>query len=82
MATIKSITPYNNCVSRKKEEQPTPKYYCESCDKCKDNRCETFNRYVEPEYNRCFYHTYYKPIPVKFRPAADCYEIKQSAIIA
>jgi hypothetical protein len=79
MASIKSVLPHTNYVSRKEEEQPIPKYYCETCDKCKDNRCDTFNRYVDPEYNKCFYHTYYKPIPVVFKPSID---LKESAIIA
>ena len=48
-----------------KKEIPTPKYFCKTCNKCQDKRCQVFNRYVE-ENNRCFYHSNYSPIEAEF----------------
>ncbi|MCM1074032.1 MAG: hypothetical protein NC334_09520 [Bacteroides sp.] len=50
-----------------------PKHYCKTCGhKDESNVCDCFERHVEPDYNRCFYHTHYVPIPAEFvKPIQD-----------
>lgn len=85
MTTIKSINPYSNCVSKKQEQQPEPKYFCSSCTKCTNSVCSTFKRRVEPDYNRCFNHSNYNPIKAVFKAPANLLEImkmEEKALIA
>ena len=54
------------------KEQPQPKYFCVTCTKLKNgNYCDCFQRHVEPNYNRCFYHSNYKPKIVKFKTSEN-----------
>lgn len=59
-----------------RKEQPQPKYYCATCLKLKnDNLCDCFQRRVEPDYNRCFNHSNYKPVLTVFKAADNIEEI-------
>ena len=59
-------------------EIPQPKHYCSTCTKLKsDNTCDCFKRRVEPNYNRCFFHSYYSPVAVSFKAPANLEEIIQ-----
>lgn len=57
-------------------EIPQPKHYCSTCAKLKsDKTCILFERRVEPDYNRCFFHSYYSPIEASFKVSANLEEI-------
>lgn len=58
-------------------EIPIPKYLCNTCNKCIQNRCQVFKRYVEPSYNKCFYHSNYSPIIAEFKPPVNLKEIME-----
>lgn len=75
MGTIKSISPYTNYVSKKQEVQPEPKYYCSSCTKCTNSFCSTYNRHVEPDFNKCFNHSNYNPIKAAFKVPDNLLEL-------
>ena len=50
------------------KEQPTPAYYCRDCARLSsDCTCAFFQRRVEPNFNRCFYHSFYSPVSATFR---------------
>lgn len=54
---------------------PIPKYYCRSCNRCINKRCSFFDRYVEPDYNKCFNHSDYKPTVTKYVSPVNIKEI-------
>lgn len=57
-------------------EVPEPKWHCASCLKLKeDNKCDCFNRRVEPNFNRCFYHSHYSPVVASFKAPTNLEEI-------
>lgn len=43
-------------------EIEVPKETCSTCTTCIDSTCSFFGRRVEPDYNRCFNHSKYKPV--------------------
>ncbi len=45
------------------KEEKIPTFHCISCMRCKDKRCDFFNRYVETDYNKCFNHSNYIDTP-------------------
>lgn len=53
--------------SEEKDVKP-PKYHCSTCTKCNKNWCSFFNRHIEKDFNRCFYHSNYSPILASFKP--------------
>lgn len=54
---------------------PIPKYYCNSCKRCNNKRCSFFDRYIEQDYNKCFYHSSYNPIATKYVSPPNIKEI-------
>lgn len=54
---------------------PIPKYYCRSCKRCNNKKCSFFNRYVELDYNKCFYHSNYNPTATKYVSPVNIKEI-------
>ena len=62
MAATLSVRNYGG-LSPLGQVERVPKYFCLSCTRCKDKRCDFFNRRVEPDYNRCFSHTNYIKTP-------------------
>ena len=66
------------CGNTKKEEVvKAPKYFCSSCEKRCDNRCTFFHRPVVKDYNRCYYHSFYKPVAVVFKAPDNLEEIME-----
>lgn len=61
--------------AKKTEEVKTPKYLCQNCTKCVDNRCTFYNRPIITDYNRCFNHSHYKPIAVALKTPDNSDEI-------
>lgn len=59
---------------RGEKEFKVPKYFCKTCSKCQDKRCQVFKRYVE-ENNRCFYHSNYSPIEAEFVPTVSMKDV-------
>lgn len=57
------------------KEQPIPKYHCRTCQKFSNMRCDCFQRRVEPDYNRCFNHSWYRPAIINFKVASNLEEI-------
>lgn len=69
--------------------QPIPKHYCITCQKCCCTggniiqgmlsviccHCSFFNRRVEPDYNKCFYHSQYSPIHSVYKEPENIVEI-------
>ena len=66
------VQKFTSCQAFKgqpKQEVTQPKYYCSTCTKCSiGNNCEVYQRRVEPNYNKCFYHSTYQPVVVIFKP--------------
>lgn len=51
---------------KQEEAVITPKFLCGSCERCtSDNRCEFYQRPVEPTENKCFNHSTYTSSPIK-----------------
>lgn len=59
-----TIKKYNKEIELK---FPAPKYFCNSCDRCYNKRCSFFDRPIIPDYNRCYYHSKYSPVAIKFK---------------
>lgn len=59
------------------KEQPIPKYHCRTCQRFTNMRCDCFQRRVEPEYNRCFNHSWYKPAIINFKVVSNLEEIME-----
>jgi hypothetical protein len=55
----------NNIIGEKK--QPMPEYPCITCSHCSGKWCNCFNRHVDITFNRCFYHSNYRPIEAVFK---------------
>lgn len=73
---------YDNSIHRmvcgnakKSAEVKTPKHFCQTCDKCDNNRCTFYNRPIVKDYNRCFNHSKYSPITVAFKAPDNLEEI-------
>ena len=56
-------------------EPELPQFKCRSCNNCDGNRCSFFNRKVEPNFNKCFNHTFYNPEAIKFVPTSNFEEL-------
>lgn len=74
MGRKKTVKKYNKEVKLK---FPAPKYYCKTCAKCCNNRCKFFDRPIIPDYNRCYYHSKYSIIALKFKAPDNLEEIIQ-----
>jgi len=48
------------------EDIKTPDFYCASCAKRYGKQCTFYKRHIEPDYNRCFNHSYYSPDTASF----------------
>lgn len=55
----------------------TPNFYCRSCENNCDKHCSFYDRPVDPNYNRCFNHTFYHPIAIRFKAPSNLEEIVQ-----
>ena len=58
-------------------EIETPRYFCKTCNKRNGNNCACFQRPIEPDFNRCFNHSNYKPILAVFQVRSDLEELIQ-----
>ena len=57
---------FKRCKSSK--EVLGAKYFCNCCTKkTDDSRCLCFGRRIEPDYNRCYFHSNYTPIVAQFK---------------
>lgn len=70
---IQTISACKACKGQKNtQEVRPPKHFCITCSKLSsDNNCQVFDRYVEPAFNRCFYHSQYQPMIIVFKPVKD-----------
>ena len=55
-----------NGKSKELDVKP-PKFHCNSCTKRVENRCTFFNRHIEPDLNKCYYHSNYSPVLASFK---------------
>ena len=53
----------------------TPMYFCLSCRSRSKNRCKFFDTPVVLNYNRCFYHSKYKPVAKRYKKPANLEQI-------
>jgi len=83
-----SVQPIKEAVkirrtNKELNDVPEPKYYCSSCLKLKDEMtCDCFKRRVEPNYNRCFFHSFYTPQPISFAVVSNLEELMQLEEVA
>lgn len=63
-----------NGKSKELDVKP-PKFHCSSCTKRTENRCTFFNRHIEPDFNKCFYHSNYSPVLASFKPQENLEEL-------
>ena len=69
---IQKVTACQAFKGQREREVAKPKFVCATCVKLSaDNGCPVFQRPVEPDYNRCFYHSSYQPVVVIFRPVKN-----------
>lgn len=61
--------------NKEASDVPEPKYHCASCLKLKGTTCDCFKRRVEPNYNRCFFHSNYSPVVASFKAPTNLEEI-------
>lgn len=77
---IQSVsTPLFKKRTRKEiQEVIPPKYHCSSCTHLQSlNICDCFQRHVDPNYNRCYFHSNYVSHPVRYRTPANLEQIIQ-----
>lgn len=55
--------------------QPMPEHKCADCGKTFNGKCLCFNRPIDVDYNKCFLHSFYNPVVIKFEPPPNLEEI-------
>ena len=69
------LTTVSENVLKDKLDKDIPKYTCKSCTKCSNKWCSFFNRRVEPNFNKCFNHTFYYTVTTKYKSPNNLEEI-------
>lgn len=73
-----STPPFKKRTRKEIQEVIPPKYYCISCTRLHSlNICDCFQRHVDPNYNRCYFHSNYVSHPVRYRTPANLEQIIQ-----
>lgn len=55
--------------------QPMPEHKCADCTKSKNEKCLCFNRPIDLDYNKCFFHSFYTPYVINFEPPENLEQI-------
>ena len=55
--------------------QPMPEHKCADCTKSKNEKCLCFNRPIDLDYNKCFFHSFYTPCVINFEPPDNLEQI-------
>ena len=59
-----------------KLDKNLPKYTCKTCAKCQNSYCTFFNRHILPD-NRCFNHSNYHTVAVRYQEPEQLKELKE-----
>lgn len=57
--------------------QPMPEHKCADCTKSKNEKCLCFNRPIDLDYNKCFFHSFYTPCVINFEPPENLEQIME-----
>ena len=57
--------------------QPMPEHKCADCTKSRNEKCLCFNRPIDLDYNKCYFHSFYTPCVINFEPPENLEEIME-----